>query len=199
MLNRFIGKKEEPSIEKTQSMMESRVEELTNKINDLDKQIKQNLDMANKTTGYESQRYKQKALMLLKQKKQHKQHLIMTERQQMNLQTIQIQTEQMKDYKTMYDTMEASNRQMKLLSKQFNLDEIEDIQDKMMDIQEDQMEFGDILSQDISGFDFNNLDEELAQLGDEMFGDNIEIPDANDFASVPKMNNEMDELNDLKF
>ncbi|GAB1228205.1 hypothetical protein ENUP19_0380G0032 [Entamoeba nuttalli] len=186
MLNRFIGKNEEPSIDETHAILESRVTDLDQKIVDLDRQIRQNIEMSHKTTGAESQRYKQKALMLLKQKKQHEQHRDITERHQMNLENVQFQVDQMKDYKKVYDAMAASNRQMKLISRQFDINSIEDVQDSMMNFAEDQQEFGDILSQDITNMDLNELDD--AELGDSMFEGDIQIPESDGFGSVPITN-----------
>ncbi|EDR27227.1 charged multivesicular body protein, putative [Entamoeba dispar SAW760] len=204
MLNRFIGKNDEPSIDETHAILESRVTQLDQKIVDLDRQIRQNIEMSHKTTGAESQRYKQKALMLLKQKKQHEQHRDITERNQMNLENIQFQVDQMKDYKKVYDTVAASNRQMQILSRQFDINSIEDVQDSMMNFAEDQQEFGDILSQDITNIDLNDLDDELAELGDSMFEGDIQISEPDGFGSVPITNEqfrqeEVSQSDDKKF
>ena len=190
-MNRFFGKKEQPTLEQTQATMNSRVDELTTKINDITQQIRYNLDMSNKTSGSESQRYKQKAVMLMKQKKQLEQHRNMTEQHQMNLQSMQIQVDQMKDYQQVYETMQASNRQMQQLANQFDLNRIEDIQDQMMNFAEDQIEIGEILSQDITAMDFGNLDDELAELGDEMFDGDMTLPETDGFSSVPNGNQQM--------
>lgn len=197
-MNRFFGKKEQPTLEQTQATMNSRVDDLSTKINDLTQQIRQNLDMANKTSGTESQRYKQKAVMLMRQKKQLEQHRNMTEKHQMNLQTMQIQQEQMRDYQQVYQQMQATNRQMQILASQFDLNKIEDIQDQMMMFAGDQNEIGDILAQDLCTMDFGDLDDELAELGDEILDGEMSFPEMEGFASVPQ-NAELNTPNQQKF
>ncbi|ELP89991.1 charged multivesicular body protein, putative [Entamoeba invadens IP1] len=199
MLNRFIGKKDVVSVDETRATLESRSESLSKKSQELDAEIRKNLELSRKSSGAESTRYRQKALLLLRQKKQVDQHRDMSDKYNMNLQNMQFEVEKMQDYQKIYQAMEQSNQQMQALSRQFDLNGIEDVQDKMANFAEDQNDFGEILMQDTTGMDEAALDDELAEMGDDMFDGDIKIPEENtvmDFPKVPSSTQEVKESKD---
>ncbi|KAL7720200.1 SNF7 family protein [Entamoeba marina] len=135
----------------------------------IDVEMRKYITLAKTAPDYQANMYRTKAAALLRQKKQIQQHQMMSQSHLTNLNNISLQMDQLNDHKKVYDQMQSSNKQMKDVSSQFDVNSIQDIQGSLMNFSDAQIDLGDIMSQDISGIDLSGLDEELAQLGDEMF------------------------------
>eukprot|EP01084_Bolivina_argentea_P025399 47223_1 len=150
--------------------MDKRVDDLEKKIQRLERQVLELKKKMQKARGAAKNSYKQKALKLLKQKKQYEQQLNRMMGQQMNIDSAKFAQESIKDNADMVVAMKGAAVQLKQQFKEINIDEVEDLQDEMQDLMEDANEINDILGEawGMDDFDEDDLMDELDGLDDEL-------------------------------
>merc|ERR1711993_229896 len=88
---------------------------------------------------------KQKALRVLKQKKQYEAQSENMRNQAFNMEQTNYATQSLKDTKTTVNAMKMGVKEMKKEFKNINIDQIEDLQDDLADMLEDANEVQDVL------------------------------------------------------
>merc|ERR1719295_72197 len=147
-----------------------RMEELDKKIMRLERQIIELKKKMNKSRGAAKNSLKQKALKLLKQKKQYETQRDRMYGQQMNIDNAKYAAQSVKDNADMVTAMKSAATTLKTQMKEVNIDEVEDLQDDWMDLQDDANEINDILGEawGMDDFDEDDLLDELDGLDDEL-------------------------------
>jgi charged multivesicular body protein 5 len=187
-MHRFFGAKQkkktgkpDPTLSDVSGSMDKRVVELEKKIKRLERQIMELKKKMSKSRGATKNSYKQKALKLLKQKKQYENQRDRLMGQQMNIDSAKFATESIQDNQQMVAAMKATATTLKQQFKEINIDEVEDLQDEMQDLMEDANEINDILGEAWGMDDFDEddllgeLDEFDADL-DDLDMDDEEVP-----------------------
>merc|ERR1719295_1641955 len=147
-----------------------RMEELDKKIMRLERQIIELKKKMNKSRGAAKNSLKQKALKLLKQKKQYETQRDRMYGQQMNIDNAKYAAQSVKDNADMVTAMKSAAVTLKTQMQEVNIDEVEDLQDDWMDLQDDANEINDILGEawGMDDFDEDDLMDELDGLDDEL-------------------------------
>eukprot|EP01025_Chloroclados_australasicus_P014024 TRINITY_DN16569_c0_g1_i1.p1 TRINITY_DN16569_c0_g1~~TRINITY_DN16569_c0_g1_i1.p1 ORF type:complete len:272 (-),score=37.68 TRINITY_DN16569_c0_g1_i1:216-1031(-) len=154
-----------PSIDDVSTRMGTRAETIDKKIDDLDRKLvkyKQQIAAA-KTSGAKNAA-KQQALRLLKQKKMYEQQRDSMFSQQMNLQNAQFMTQQLQDTADQVKVMKDAHKQIQKQMKNFNVDDVEKLQDQMQDLAWDQEEIQEIMGRSFATQDYVDDDELLGEL-----------------------------------
>lgn len=112
---------------------------------------------------------KQKALRVLKQKKQYEAQCDNLRNQAFNMEQTNYATQSLKDTKTTVNAMKLGVKEMKKEFKNINIDQIEDLQDDLADMLEDANEVQETLgrSYGMPEIDEDDLEAELDALGDD--------------------------------
>lgn len=112
---------------------------------------------------------KQKALRVLKQKKQYEAQGDNLRNQAFNMEQTNYATQSLKDTKTTVNAMKLGVKEMKKEFKNINIEQIEDLQDDLADMLEDANEVQDVLgrSYGVPDIDEDDLEAELDALGDD--------------------------------
>merc|ERR1719460_3568660 len=113
---------------------------------------------------------KQKALRVLKQKKQYEAQSENMRNQAFNMEQTNYATQMLKDTKTTVNAMKMGVKEMKKEFKNVNIDQIEDLQDDLADMLEDANEVQEALgrSYGMPDVDEDELEAEFDALGDEI-------------------------------
>lgn len=176
--NRMFGKAKAkepaPTLTDIIANTDSRVESLDKKIDKLNVQLKGYTDQMKKMkNGPGKNMVKQRAMRVLRQKKQY-------ENQQMNMQQQSFNVEQqnyaissLKDTAATVGAMKEAAKVMKKQMKTINIDQVEDLQMEMEDLLEDSNEIQEVLGRQYGcpEMDEEDLEAELDALGDMDFED----------------------------
>merc|ERR1712013_835274 len=139
--------------------------ELDKKIMRLERQIVELKKKMNKQRGAAKNSTKQKALKLLKQKKQYEKQRDRMYGQQMNIDNAKYAAQSVKDNADMVTAMKSAAVTLKSQMQEVNIDEVEDLQEDWMELQEDADEINDILGEAWNGDDYDE-DDLLGELDD---------------------------------
>merc|ERR1712226_1085212 len=109
---------------------------------------------------------KQKALRLLKQKKQYESQAENMRNQSFNMEQGLMATQTLKDTKTTMDAMKVGVKEMKKEFKNVNIEKIEDMQDELSDMLEDANEVQEVMGRayGMPEIDEDDLEAELDAL-----------------------------------
>ena len=135
----------------------------------LDVELKKYKDqMAKMRDGPQKNMVKQRALQVLKQKKQYESQHMGLQSQSFNMGQISYATQSLKDTQMQVSAMKSGVKAMKQEFKSINLNEVEDLQDDMSDMLEQSDEIQEILSRNYScqEVDDADLEAEFDGLGD---------------------------------
>eukprot|EP01084_Bolivina_argentea_P075668 137149_1 len=183
-MKRFFGTKQkkkagppDATLDDVSGNMDKRVDELEKKITRLERQVIELKKKMKKAKGAGKNSYKQKALKLLKQKKQYEKQRDRLMGQQMNVDSAKFAQQSMKDNADTVVAMKGAATMLKQQFKEIDIDEVEDLQDEMMDLMEDANEINDILGEawGMDDFDEDDLMDELDGLDDEL--DDLDMDD----------------------
>lgn len=114
---------------------------------------------------------RQKALKLLKQRKQIEAQKDALETQSWNMEQASIQTDNLRNALVTVDAMKSANKELKKQYGKVNIDKIESLQDEMADLMDMSQELQDTMSRNYAVPDDiseSELDAELEALGEEM-------------------------------
>ncbi|XP_068716509.1 charged multivesicular body protein 5-like [Montipora capricornis] len=175
-MNRLFGrgkpKEPPPNLTDAISNVDSRGESIEKKIGKLDADLMKYKDQMKKMRdGPSKNMIKQRALRVLKQKRQYENQLENLRQQSFNMEQANYATQTLKDTKTTVDAMKIGLKEMKKEYKKVNLDEIEDLQDDMSDMLDIANEVQDTLGRTYGmpdDIDEADLDAELEALGDDL-------------------------------
>ena len=173
-MNRLFGKSKPaapgPSLTDIGANLDKRVETFDTKIKMLDAELFKYREQMNKMRdGPAKNSVQQKALRVLRQKKQYEQQRENLMQQSFNLDQANFTTQMLIETKGTVDAMKAGVDQMKREYKNLNIDQIEDIQDDMQDMMADANEIQEALGRTygVPDVDEAELEAELEALGDE--------------------------------
>ncbi|KXJ14988.1 charged multivesicular body protein 5 [Exaiptasia diaphana] len=178
-MNRLFGrgkpKEPPPNLTDCISNVDSRGESIEKKISKLDQELLKYKDQMKKMRdGPSKNMLKQRALRVLKQKKQYESQLEGLRQQSFNMEQANFTTQTLKDTKITVDAMKVGLKDMKKEFKNINIDQIEDLQDDMSDMMEQASEIQDALGRTYGlpdDIDESDLDAELEALGDDLLQD----------------------------
>lgn len=204
-MNRLFGKAKPkaaaPTISDTISNTDSRIGSLEKQISKLDVDIKKYGEQMRKMKpGRSRDLVKQKAMRLLRQKRQYENQLDQMQQQSFNFTQQHMAIQSVKDTQAMVSTMQASKKELQAGMKKINIDQVEDLQDEMEDLMEDTNEIQEILGRAYGtpeDIDDADLEAELDMLGEmdmsdmgDILGDTL--PDAGqDMLVQPVPKNEL--------
>jgi charged multivesicular body protein 5 len=160
------------------------------KIARLDAELRKYKDQMSKMReGPGKNAVKQKAMRVLKQKKQYEAQSENLRNQSFNMEQVNYSTQMLKDTKITVNAMKTGVKEMKREFKNVNIDQIEDLQDDLADMLEDANEVQEALgrSYGMPDVDESELEAELDALGDEIALDDDAsyLDDAISAPSVP--------------
>lgn len=191
--NRMFGKAKPkapaPTLNDCIANSESRSESLEKKISKLDQQIRGYADQMKKMKpGPGKNMVKQRALRVLKQKKQYENQLMNQQQQSFNMEQQNYAISSLQDTKATVDAMKGAAKSMKKEMKTINIDAVEDLQMEMEDLLEDSNEIQEVLGRQYGcpEVDEDELEAELEALGDMDFEDELDLGDA-----LPAVSDEM--------
>merc|ERR1711910_242504 len=150
--------------------VDSRAESVDKKIARLDAELRKYKDQMSKMReGPAKNSVKQKALRVLKQKKQYESQSENLRNQAFNMEQTNYATQSLKDTKTTVNAMKLGVKEMKKEFKNVNIDQIEDLQDDLADMLEDANEVQEALGRTygMPEIDEADLEAELDALGDD--------------------------------
>jgi len=193
-MNRLFGKGKPkapaPNLGDCIANVDSRADSIEKKINALDKELVKYKDQMKKMReGPAKNSVKQKAMRVLKQKKQYEGQLENLRSQSFNMEQTNYTTQMLKDTKTTVDAMKVGVKEMKKEYKHINIDQIEDLQDEMEDMMESANEVQEAMGRQygMPDFDEDELEAELDALGDDLLldDDTSFLDDAVTAPSIP--------------
>ena len=192
-MNRLFGsskpKTPAPSLDDCIAKVDERADTIEKKVAKIDAElIKYKEQMKKMRNGPSKNMVKQKALRLLKQKKQYEKQIEGMRNQSFNMDQTNFTTQMLKDTKVTVDAMKTGLKEMKREYKKVDIDKIEDLQDDMADMLEDANEIQDVLGRAYGmpdDIDEDDLEAELDALGDEMALDDSSFLDEVNVPSVP--------------
>jgi len=193
-MNRLFGKGKPkappPNLSDCVANVDSRAESVEKKIARLDAELRKYKEQMSKMReGPGKNAVKQKALRVLKQKKQYESQADNLRNQSFNMEQVNYTTQTLKDTKTTVDAMKTGLKEMKKEYKNVNIDQIEDMQDDLADMMEDANEVQEALGRTygMPDIDEDDLEAELDALGEEfaLDEDTSYLDDAISAPSVP--------------
>lgn len=174
-MNRLFGrskpKEPGPSISDCIANVDGRAGAIEEKVNKLDAELRKYKEqMAKMREGPAKNAVKQRAMRVLKQKKQYESQVEGLRNQSFNMEQANYAAQSLKDTQSTINAMRDGVGQIKKEFKKVNIEEIEDIQDDMADMLEQSDEVQDVLGRTygVPDMDEDELAAELDALGDEI-------------------------------
>ncbi|CAL8091003.1 unnamed protein product [Calicophoron daubneyi] len=190
-MNRLFGsktQKQKPTLTDVATNVDERNETIEKKIARLDAEIRKLAQQAAKMReGPAKNAVKMKALRLLKQKKVYERQSEQLANQSFNISQTDFTIRSLQDTKTTISAMKAGSKAMKKEMKNINVDQIYDITDDLADMMDVANEVQDALGENYATPDVDEaeLEDELANLGDDLGVDSGYLDQALDAPSVP--------------
>jgi charged multivesicular body protein 5 len=178
-MRRFFGgsakpQQPTPTLAEASASVDKRCEALDERIKKLDAElIRYRQQMQRTRPGPAQNGIKQRALKVMKQKKMYEQQRDQLMGQSFNMEQAQMMTQTLQDTVTIVQTMKDAKVAMQKQFKDVKIGDIENLWDDMEDLYETSNEVQDILSRSYGvpeEFDEADLEEELAALGEEDWG-----------------------------
>jgi len=174
IMNRLFGsgkpKAPPPNLSDCVANVDSRAESVDKKVARIDGELnKYKQQMSKMREGPAKNAVKQKALRLLKQKKQYEAQAENMRNQSFNMEQTLMATQTLKDTKTTVNAMKLGVKEMKKEFKNVNIEQIEDMQDELADMLEDANEVQEVMGRayGMPEIDEDDLEAELDALGDD--------------------------------
>lgn len=174
-MNRLFGAKNtapKPTLTDAVSSIDSRVATLDVKLSKINAELTTyQQKLAKMREGPGKNAIKQKALKLLRQRKQIEAQKDQLETQSWNMEQAAMTTDNLRNTMATVDAMKTANKELKKQYGKINIDKIEGLQDEMADLLDMSSELQDTLSRNYAvpeDVDEAELDAELEALGDEM-------------------------------
>lgn len=173
-MNRLFGsgkpKAPPPNLSDCVANVDGRAESVDKKVSRIDGELnKYKQQMSKMKDGPAKNAVKQKALRLLKQKKQYEAQAENMRNQSFNMEQTLMATQTLKDTKTTVNAMKMGVKEMKKEFKNVNIEQIEDMQDELADMLEDANEVQEVMGKayGMPEIDEDDLEAELDALGDD--------------------------------
>jgi charged multivesicular body protein 5 len=148
-MNRLFGKKKAeapaPTLGDASKRLDDRGGTIDGRIKKLDEELLKLKDQIQRTRGPAQDRFKQRALQLLQQKKQYEAHRDQVYKQQFAIDQLQFTKETMKDTALQVNAMKEATKELKAEFKNFDLGKVEDMQDELEDLYAETQEIQEVL------------------------------------------------------
>jgi len=174
IMNRLFGtgkpKTPAPNLNDCIANVDSRAESVEKKVQRIDGELKKLKEQMSKMRdGPAKNSVKQKALRLLRQKKQYESQADNLRNQSFNMEQTNMATQTLKDTKDTVNAMKSGVKAMKKEFKNVNIEQIEDMQDELADMLEDANEVQEVMGRayGVPDIDEDDLEAELDALGDD--------------------------------
>ncbi|CAD8202857.1 unnamed protein product [Paramecium octaurelia] len=152
-----------------QKRSEAKVKELTEQIQELDKQICEQYQKAKTSRGVQQTTAKSRAVMLLKRKKMLEQQLGQMLNNQMTLDQVAFTKENIQNTLEMAQAMQQVVAVQKEAFKEIDMDKLEDLMDDMEDMKFETDYMNDMMNRNYScDVDESELDREMAEIENDM-------------------------------
>jgi len=180
-MNRIFGtsggaggaaKKEKPTLQGAIQSTDARSNAIEEKIAKLDAELRKSKEQLKKLPpGGAKNAAQQRAMKILQQKRMYENQRDQLMQQSFNMEQASFVTENLKNTMVTVDVMKQANKEMKKQYKKIDINKIEKIRDEMEDLMEDANEIQEVISRsyDTDVIDENDLEAELAALGDEVY------------------------------
>lgn len=194
-MNRLFGKgtpkAPPPNLADCVGNIDSRAESVDKKVARIDGELnKYKQQMSKMKEGPAKNAVKQKALRLLKQKKQYESQADNMRNQSFNMEQTLMATQTLKDTKATVNAMKIGVKDMKKEFKNVNIEQIEDMQDELADMLEDANEVQEVMGKayGMPEIDEDDLEAELDALGDDfaLDEDTSYLDEANNAPNAPE-------------
>lgn len=174
-MNRLFGrskpKEPGPSINDCIAGVDARATNIEEKVKKLDAELRKYKEQMSKMReGPAKNSVKQKALRVLKQKKQYENQVEGLRNQSFNMEQANYAQQTLKDTQSTVVAMKDGVKLMQKGFKNINIDDIEDVQDDMADMLEQSEDIQEVLGRayGVPDIDEDELEAELDALGDEI-------------------------------
>ncbi|KAK9468266.1 Snf7 family [Lipomyces arxii] len=174
-MNRIFGggkKEPKPTLDDAMSNLDTRISTLDVRLSKLNSELSvYQQKLSRMSDGPGKNAIKQKALNILKQRKQIESQKAALQTQSWNMEQASMTTTNLRNVMTTVDAMKEANKELKKQYGKINIDKIESIQDEMEDLLDMSSELQDTMSRNYALPDDvseSELDAELEALGDEM-------------------------------
>ncbi|RYP04308.1 hypothetical protein DL765_010240 [Monosporascus sp. GIB2] len=179
-MNRLFGtgsKQPKPTLDSASANLEKRIGELDVQIQAKNIRLREHHEATKRMRGPALQRRREEALRVLASRKRLEEQRSRLEQQLEGMQNAQAMQDNLQGTMATVEAMRTANKALKKQFGKIDLDRIERVQDEMRDLQALGDEINETLSMgyEIPGGepDEAELDEELAALGDELYGDSM--------------------------
>lgn len=134
-----------PTLDDASARLGTRGQAIDAKVKSLDDELLKLRDQIQKTRGPMQERYKQKALNILKQKKQYESQRDAVYQQQCNIDQMAFTKEMVADTHLQITAMKDVAKQLKTDLKKFSVDDVENMHDDLVDLYQEQQEIQEIM------------------------------------------------------
>lgn len=174
-MNRLFGKSKaeapKPTLEDATSRLELRGAALEQKVQKSDQELVKLKQLIQNSRGPTKERYMQRAMQLLQQKRMVEGQRNQMAQHQWNLEQMQYTREMMSDTKLQLDVMKESHKTLRKEFKNFKVEDVEKMHDQLRDLYEDAAEIQEIMGRDYElndPIDEDDLRDELDALAFDM-------------------------------
>lgn len=148
-MKRLFGQKKPeapaPTLNDASANLTQRGDVIDAKIKKLDDELMKLRDQISKTRGPGQQRFKQRALQILQQKRTYEKQREMTYQQQFSVDQLAFTQDMMKDTAIQVQAMKEAGKSLKATFKNFSVSEVENMQDDLRDLYEDVQEIQEVM------------------------------------------------------
>lgn len=168
-MKRLFGQKKDaapaPTLNDANASLGNRGDAIDTKIKKLDEELLKLRGQIQKTRGPTAERYKQRAMQLLQQKRMYEGQREQVYQQQFNIDQLQFTQEMMRDTHIQVQAMRDASKQLKSDFKKFRVEDVENMQDELRELYEDTQEIQEIMGRAYDVPDDIDEDELNAELG----------------------------------
>ncbi|CCW68836.1 unnamed protein product [Phytomonas sp. Hart1] len=147
-MNRLFGKKSKepkPTLEDVSSRIGARSDAVDARLAKLDGELMKLKQQIQNSSGMAQQRFKQRAVQILQQKRQYQSQQDGILNQQFSIDQLQFTTESMKDTRIQVAALKDANKALKKELTKMNIDKIEDMQEELTDLYAESQEIQEIM------------------------------------------------------
>lgn len=147
-MNRLFGKKSkeaEPTLDDAVTRVEGRVKTTDERIAKLDAELVKIKEQIKRSSGPAQQRYKQRAVQLLQQKRTYEKQQDTMMAQQFNIDQLKYTMDTVKDTEVQVKSMKLAQKTLAKDMKKINIDKVEDMQAELAELYYDTQEIQDIM------------------------------------------------------
>jgi charged multivesicular body protein 5 len=167
-MKRLFGQKKaeepKPTLDDANSRLNNRGDAIDAKCSKIDEELVKLKSLIQNTRGAAQQRYKQRAMQLLQQKRMYQGQRDTVYQQQMNIDQLQFTSEMMKDTHIQVSALKDASKDLKKQFKNFRIEDVENMQDELRDLYEETQEIQEVMGRAYDLPEEVDEDEMMAEL-----------------------------------